>query len=236
VRLVLGRPRSRSFIATFTQSGLLACAAAASVGFFSAPCAAQTPPPPERSESWSTATTITAVSAAGLQLILPRVFYADPEVTAGWKARWHVSALAPIMTIATLTLVNERYLKDEFAGHRPGCDETNQGMPGCTSFGMLSSPTILAFGAFGQGLGVFLVDTTKWSDGRFNAGAFAGQVGVPLVLSVITAVGRTAGDWESAGQVWGSAGVGAGVGLGMGLIYALAQRPECGYTGNLVCW
>ena len=29
---------------------------------------------------------------------MPRVFYADPEVTVGWKARWHVSVLAPIVT------------------------------------------------------------------------------------------------------------------------------------------
>jgi hypothetical protein len=220
---------------------LVAGGIAVAASLVSAPCQAQTPPDispnPDRSASWNTATTIMALSAAGFELVMPRVFYSDPEVTAGWKARWHVSVLAPLMTLTTLTLLNEQTLKDSFAGHRPGCDDTNQGIvSNCTSFGMLSSQTFLAFGALGQGLGVFIVDTTKWSDGKFNAGAFTGEIGVPLVLSVITAVGRTSGNWESAGQVWGSAGVGLGVGLGTGLIYALAQRPECGYSGGLICW
>jgi hypothetical protein len=177
-----------------------------------------------------------AISAAGFELVMPRVFYADPEVTAGWKARWHLSVLAPIMTMASFSLLNEVTLKDSFAGHRPGCDETNQGTPGCTSFGMLSTQSFFAFSALGQGTAVFLIDTTKWSDGRFNAGALAGEVGVPLVLSIITAVGRGAGNWESGGQVWGSAGIGFGAGLGTGLLYAILQRPECGYSGNLICW
>jgi hypothetical protein len=192
--------------------------------------------PPERSDSWDKATTAMALSAAGFELIMPRVFYSDPEVTAGWKARWHLSVLAPLMTITTITLLNETALKDQFAGHRPGCDETNQGTPGCTSFGMLSSQTFLAFGALGHGTAVLLVDTTKWSDGHLNAGALAGEVGVPLVLSVITAVGRGSGNWESGGQIWSSAGIGFGAGLGMGLLYSVMQRPECGYTGSLVCW
>ena len=34
-----------------------------------------------------------ALSSTGLVMIMPRVFYSDPEVTAGWKARWHVSVL-----------------------------------------------------------------------------------------------------------------------------------------------
>jgi len=215
---------------------LAAVAIGACMMSFSSQARAQAQPPPERSDSWQQATTIMAISAAGFELVMPRVFYSDPEVTAGWKARWHLSALAPIMTMASAALLNEVTLKDSFAGHRPGCDETNQGTPGCTSFGMLSTQSFFAFSALGQGTAVFLVDTTKWSDGRFNAGALAGEVGVPLVLSILTAVGRTTGNWESAGQVWGSAGIGLGAGLGTGLLYAMLQRPECGYSGNLVCW
>jgi hypothetical protein len=101
---------------------------------------------------------------------------------------------------------------------------------------MLSTHSLLTFSYLGQGTGVFLVDTIKWSNGEFNAGAFVGNVGVPLVLSVLTAIGRTAGDWEDAGQVWASAGIGLGAGLGMGVLYALLQRPECGYGGGLICW
>jgi hypothetical protein len=177
-----------------------------------------------------------AASALGLQLVLPRVFYSDPEVTAGWKARWHLSALAPVMTLATLSLVNEGYLRDSIAAPRPGCEEGSFTFSDCPSFGMFSTQSFAAFSALGQGTGVFLGDTLKWSDGRFNGGAFAGQVGVPLVLSVITAVGRNAGDWESTGQIWTSAGVGVVVGMGTGLMYSLLQRPECGYSGSLLCW
>jgi hypothetical protein len=193
-------------------------------------------PAPSRSASWNTATKIMALSSTGLVMIMPRVFYSDPEVTAGWKARWHLSVLAPTMTLAAVTLLNEVTLKGQFASYRPGCDDTNKGVPGCESYGMLSSPSFLAFSSFGQGTGIFLVDTLKWSNGHMNGGALAGDVAAPLILSVITAVGRGSGNWESGGQVWGSAGLGLGAGLGMGVLYALLQRPECGYSGGMICW
>jgi hypothetical protein len=215
---------------------LVASAVAACIVSFSTRAHAQEVIPPERSDSWNKATTIMALSAVGFELVMPRVFYSDPEVTAGWKARWHLSALAPIMTMTTIGLLNEVALKDSIGGHRPGCDETNQGTAGCTSFGMLSTQSFVAFSALGQGAAVFLVDTTKWSDGRLNAGALTADVGVPLVLSIVTAVGRTSGNWESGGQVWGSAGIGLGAGFLTGLLYATLQRPECGYSGNLICW
>lgn len=167
---------------------------------------------------------------------MPRVFYSDPEVTVGWKARWHVSVLAPSMTLAALSLANEQWFKEGFESPRPGCEDLPAGVGGCESYGMFSTHSLLAFSALGQGTGVFLIDTLKWSDGQFNAGAFFGEVGVPLVLSVLTAIGRTVGDWESGGQVWASAGVGFGAGLGTGLLYAALQRPECGYSGGLICW
>lgn len=192
--------------------------------------------PPDRSEAWDTATTILTLSSVGLGLVMPRVFYADPEVTVGWKARFHLSVLAPTMTLAAFTLLNEHTLKNEFAGHRPGCDDSNIGVPGCEDFGMFSSHSLLSFSMLGQGTGIFVVDTAKWSAGRFNAGAFAGQVAVPAVLSVITGLGRSAGNWESSGQVWASAGVGFATGFALGALYATMQRPECGYTGALICW
>jgi hypothetical protein len=175
-----------------------------------------------------------ALATVGIELLSPRTFWADPEVTAGWKARWHLSALAPVMTLATVSLVNEFYLRKSIGALRPGC-ESNTG--DCTgSFGMLSTETLAAFSALGYGTGVFLIDTTKWSNGQFHGGAFALQVGVPLVLSVLTAVGRTEGNWETPGQVWGTALTGAVFGFGMGALYAAFQRPECGYTGSLICW
>ena len=59
---------------------------------------------PERSLGWNRATNIMALSAVGLQLLMPRIFYSDPEVTVGWKARWHVSVLAPTMTLFAISM------------------------------------------------------------------------------------------------------------------------------------
>ena len=190
----------------------------------------------DRSHAWQTATTITAVGAIGTQLLMPRIFYADPEVTVGWKARWHVSVLAPVMTLTSLTLLNEYGVKSSLKGFRPGCDETNEGAPGCQTFGLLSTHSFLAFSALGQGTATFFVDMLKWSDGRFNVGEFAGDVATPLVLSVITGIGRSSGNWERSGQILWGGGLGLASGLLIGAGYALMQRPECGYTGSLVCW
>jgi hypothetical protein len=192
----------------------------------------------ERGDGWNRATNIMALSSMALQVLMPRVFYSDPEVTVGWKARWHVSVLAPSMTLLALSLANQAYLKDEFESLRPECEDvfTDAENGSCLEYGMFSTQSLLAFSAFGQGTGLFLVDTIKWSGGRFNFGGFMGNVGIPLVLAVLTAVGRTTGNWESAGQVWSSAGLGAGLGLGMGALYGVAQRPECGYSGGLICW
>lgn len=202
---------------------------------------AQEEPPPDthRSQGWKDATNVLTLSSLGVQLLMPRVFYSDPEVTVGWKARWHVSVLAPSMTLIASGLANEQFLKESFEGFRPGCSDEYFGEPGlgqCDSYGMLSTHAYLAGSALGQGLGVFLVDTVKWSGGRINGGSLAMNVGVPAVLGVITTVGRTAGNWESGGQAWGSAGIGLAVGMGLGALYAALQRPECGYGGDLICW
>lgn len=202
-------------------------------------CAQDEPPPPDthRSSAWKSATNILTLSSLGVELLMPRVFYSDPEVTVGWKARWHASVLAPSMTLIATGLFNEQFLKDKFKGFRPGCSDDYAGMPGeCDSYGMLSTHSYLVGSALGQGLGVFLVDTIKWSGGRLNAGSLAMNVGVPAVLGTITTVGRTAGNWESGGQAFGSAGIGLAIGLGLGALYASAQRPECGYGGDLICW
>jgi hypothetical protein len=190
----------------------------------------------QRSNAWNTATNVLAISAGAVEVIMPRIFYSDPEVTVGWKARWHVSVLAPAMTLTSIALFNEVVLKDAIEGSRPGCDETTKYYPECRTYGFMSTPSFGAFSAFGHGTGVFLADTLKWSHGEFNVGSLFGHMGIPLVLGVITTVGRGAGNLETAGQAWASAGVGTIAGLGMGLLYGLSQRPECGYSGSLICW
>jgi hypothetical protein len=44
------------------------------------------------------------------------------------------------------------------------------------------------------------------------------------------------GNWESGGQIVEGSLAGLGFGFLMGMTYSLMSRPECGYTGNLICW
>lgn len=190
----------------------------------------------DRSASWQTVTSITMVAGVATTAFMPRIFYSDPETTVGWKARWHVSVLAPTLANVSLTMFNEYALKDAIGSFRPGCDEKTQGSGHCRDYGSLSSHAFLSFSALGQGAATFVVDTIKWSDGRFNVGALIGDVAFPLVFAGVTAIGRTSGNWEGGGTVVASSLAGLGTGVLTGLGYALMQRPECGYTGSLVCW
>jgi hypothetical protein len=191
---------------------------------------------PSRDDNWKTVSTVSLIIGAGTELVMPRFFYSDPEATVGWKSRWHVSVLASAMTLTSLAVLNEYGLKDEFKGYRPGCSAKLEGSSACHTYGMLSTHAFGSFAALGQGGAVFLFDTLKWSDGRFNAGGFVGHVAVPLVASVFTAIGRDAGNFETTKQVLAGAGVGLVSGFLTGAAYALMQRPECGYTGSLICW
>lgn len=222
------RSRGRTIVG-FLATGIVITAA---------PAARAQTPPPDRSEGLRVLSTVAASVGVGSQLLMPRVSYVDSDATVGWKARWHVSAAAPVMTLATLTLVSEFVIKPEAEGFRPGCDETNVGVAGCERFGMPSTHSLAAFSALGQGAGVFLVDTIKWNEGRFNGASFAFNVVLPLVAAGLTAAGRVAGDpgYESGGQTLVGAGIGLGAGLLFGGGYALLQAPGCGYGAGLVCW
>ncbi len=190
----------------------------------------------ERNQAWGDVSTVTALAAGVGALLMPRVYYSSPEATVGWKGRWHISVLAPVMTQATLALANETSFKEAFADPRPGCAMTGPGQPNCETFGLFSTQSYAASAALGQGTAIFLVDTMKYSGGRFHFGSFAGHVLLPLTLTGVTAGGRLAGNYESAGQVLGSLGVGVVSGAVMGLVYGAFQEPRCGYTGNLFCW
>ncbi len=217
----------RSFVSKF-----LVCA----VLLVSAKASAQVSPVPNRDKTWETVTGITMVAGASTALLMPRVFYSDPEVTVGWKARWHVSVLAPVMTMTAITALNEFALKNAFQNPRPGCDATNQGLSHCDSYGMMSTHTFAAGSALGHGIAVFMVDTIKWSGGRVNGGALVGDIVAPLILGTLTAVGRGVGNWETGGQIALGGVAGLGFGALSGIAYAILQRPECGYTGSVICW
>jgi hypothetical protein len=72
-------------------------------------------------------TSITTVAGVASTALMPRIFYSDPETTVRWKARWHVSVLAPTLTNVSPTLLHEYALKDAIRSHRPDCNDTNQG-------------------------------------------------------------------------------------------------------------
>lgn len=203
-----------------------------------APASAQSLPAPQRSEAWGTVSTVSALVGASTQLLMPRIYYSDTEVTVGWKARWHASVIASTMTLMALAFVSEFGVKPEIASYRPGCGPSNLGVPGCTTFGMPSTHTHTAFASLGHGTAVFLVDSWKWSEGRVSAGSAMGNVGLPLIASILTYAGRVAGtpSHEHGDQALVGAGVGIGLGLVAGGVYSLLQRPECGYGAGVVCW
>jgi hypothetical protein len=211
--------------------------------------AAQTVPPiAPRDGTWGTLSNITMVVGAGIVTLMPRVYYNDPEATVGWKGRWHFSVLAPALSLTALTLLVDGPIRSAIKTPRPQCnlDNTAQALPGseCQSYAMPSTQAYASWSSTGFGTGVFLVDTLKYSNSKFHVGSFFGNIGVPLILSVLTSVGRS---YSSAGppqtfppEDVGSIVIGSVTGFAsgalLGLAYTLFQRPNCGYGGSLVCW
>jgi hypothetical protein len=211
--------------------------------------AAQVPPVAAIAPRDSTMTTMSNVTMAigvGVVTLMPRIYYNDPEATVGWKARWHVSVLAPALSLTALTLLVDRPIRNLIASPRPGCtaDETSQALPGseCETYGMPSTQSFAAWGATGAGTAIFLVDTLKYSQAKFHAGAFVGNVAVPLVLSVLTSVGRGVATQqntfpaETPMQVVVGSLSGFVTGALLGVGYTFLQRPNCGYGNSVICW
>jgi hypothetical protein len=212
--------------------------------------AAQVPPVApiaQRSGGWDIASNVTMTLGVGIVALMPRVYYNDPEATVGWKGRWHISMLAPALSMTAFTLLVDGPIKNAIGGARPGCtfDQTSaqfQGS-GCESFGMVSTQSYASWGATGAGTVIFLVDTLKYSDAKFHPGGFVGNVAVPLVLSIFTSAGRAADPGgptvfphETVPQIVLGSVTGFVTGALLGLGYSLMQRPNCGYGNNIVCW
>ncbi len=200
-----------------------------------------------RSSGWSTMSNITMLASVGIVTLMPRVYYNDPEATVGWKGRWHVSMLAPALSLTALTLLVDGPIKNAIKTPRPGCTIDDTGIApggyGCDSFAMPSTQSFAAFGSMGAGTAIFLVDTFKYSNSKFHAGSFVGNVAVPLVLSVLTAVGRSqpTGNGptfaqEDVGSIVVGSLTGFATGALLGLGYSMLQRPNCGYGGHIICW
>jgi hypothetical protein len=211
---------------------------------------AQTTIPPyvERDENWEIVSTVSMAIGATAVTLMPRIYYSSPDATVGWKARWHVSMLAPAMTMVGATLLVDGPIREAIESPKDGCtlDQTFAATPflepnsGCETFGGPSTHNFAAWGAFGAGTAIFLVDTFKYSDFEFHGGSFVGNMVVPLAGAIMTSVARSADGSgigpESTGQVVAGALPGLGVGALLGLGYALLQEPDCGYGGYLICW
>ena len=227
-------------------------ALAATIGFES-PAAAQTSVPATvpRDAGWGTVSDIAMTIGVVTPFLMPRVYYSDPTATVGWKGRWHVSMLAPAMTMLGASLLVDLPIKKEAKGVRPGCtfSDTQVQFPGsgCETFGGPSTHAFASYGALGTGTVIFLVDTFKYSDGRFSAPGFIGNIAIPLTAAVFTTVGRAIEQgqditgaplraYEDPGQIAAGAISGLLTGALVGLTYSMLQRPSCGYGDALFCW
>jgi hypothetical protein len=204
-----------------------------------------------RDQGWGTVSDIAMTIGVLSPFLWPRVYYSDPTATVGWKGRWHVSMLAPAMTMLGAALLIDLPIKKEAKGARPGCEAANTavGFPGsgCETFGGPSTHAFASYGALGTGSVIFLVDTFKYSDGRFSAPGFIGNVGLPLTAAVFTTIGRairtgttadglTIQEYEDGGQIAAGAISGILTGALVGLTYSMLQRPSCGYGDAIICW
>ena len=210
-------------------------------------------------QGWGLVSDISLALGAATVTLMPRVYYNDPSATVGWKGRWHVSVLAPAMTMFAATVLVELPIKNGLESVRPGCtvEDTIVSAPGsnCETFGGPSTHAFASWGETGMGTGIFLVDTLKHSDKRFNVPGFIGNVAFPLVASVFTTIGRgidldeadlrddqgnritvEVEPFESGGQILAGALPGFFTGLTLGVTYALLQRPGCGYGNAIFCW
>lgn len=206
---------------------------------------AQVPPFAERDDNWDAVSTVSMVVGISTVALMPRVYYSSPDATVGWKARWHVSVLAPVMTMTALTWLVDQPISNAIESPRDGCtlDQTLAQIDdsGCEKFGSPSTHAFASWSATGAGLGIFLVDTLKYSDSEFHVGSFIGNVAVPLTASILTSVSRSADGSgigpESTGQVMLAGAIpGFLSGALVGLTYSLLQEPDCGYGGSLFCW
>jgi hypothetical protein len=218
------------------------------------PAAAQSPVPAiaPRDAGWGIVSDVAMTIGVLSPTLMPRVYYSDPTATVGWKGRWHFSMLAPAATMFGLAVLVDGPIKQASKGPRPGCTQANTdvGFPGsgCETFGGPSTHMFATYGGFGAGTAIFLVDTFKYSDGRFNAPAFIGNVALPFTAAIFGTVGRALESgtdplsgqplraYEDGGQIAAGAISGLLTGALVGLGYAMLQRPSCGYGDSIFCW
>lgn len=238
------------FSHTIVAASLTAIAATLA---FEQSAAAQSPVPAAapRDAGWGLVSDVAMTIGVLSPTLMPRVYYSDPTATVGWKGRWHFSVLAPTMTMFGIAALVDGPMKLAAKGPRPGCTQaqTDEGFPGsgCETFGGPSTHMFATYGGFGAGTAIFLVDTFKYSDGRFNGPAFIGNVALPFTAAIFGTMGRALESgtdsfgnpiraYEDGGQIAAGAVSGLLTGALVGLSYAMLQRPSCGYGDSIFCW
>jgi hypothetical protein len=237
-------PRADGWRRRFITAGL--CTAALAALLVPREAAAQAiPPAAPRDENWEAVSQIAMITGVASVTLMPRVYYNDPDATVGWKGRWHVSQLAPALTLTAATLFVDIPVKGAIESARPGCtlDETRVAFPDseCESFGGPSTHAFASSATFGAGLAIWIFDTFVYSDSEFHAGSFIGNVAVPLTAAVFTSIARGVAPGESesfeeGGQIGAGIAVGLPIGFLTGMAYTLLQEPNCGYGNNIICW
>lgn len=230
--------------AKHVATGLLTGALCLALGDGTAQAQTPTPPIAERDSAWNAVSTVTMVISVASVSLMPRVYYSSPDSTVGWKARWHLSALAAIGTMTAATWLIDGPIRSAIESPRDGCneDQTSASLPGsgCESWGSPSTHAFASWGATGYGFVVFMVDTLYYSDGEFNFPSLLGNVLVPFSAAMVSSIARSADGSgigpESTGQVFAGAIPGLLTGALLGVMYSLMQEPDCGYGGYLVCW
>ncbi len=205
---------------------------------------AQIPPIAERDPNWDAISSVSMVIGVTTVSLMPRVYYSSPDTTVGWKARWHFSQFAPVLAMTAATVLVEVPIRDAIQSPKDGCtvDQTLARLEGsgCETWGGPSTHSFAAWGAFGAGASIFLVDTFKYSDMELSIPSLIGNVAVPLTAAFMTSVSRSADGRgigpEDTGQVVAGALPGLGVGALFGFAYAMMQEPDCGYGGFVFCW
>ncbi|MFO0615511.1 MAG: hypothetical protein U0414_23155 [Polyangiaceae bacterium] len=230
------------------RTSYLVAGALAALGAVVVPHAAHAqavPPVVSRDGTWGIVSSISMAIGAGTVSLMPRIYYNDPESTVGWKARWHVSQLAPVLLLTTAAFMIDGPIKEAIQSTRPGCslDGTLVRIAdsGCETFGGPSTHSFVSWSATGAGVGIWVADTFIHSDGNVHAGSIIGNIVVPTVAAVLTSVGRgieTTGNqaFENGGQIGAGVAVGLPLGFLTGLAYGVLAKPNCGYGNNLFCW
>lgn len=225
-----------SIFALGALTGLAARSDVGSVAAIERVAHADASPPPERRGAFAVTADVTLVTSAALALVLPRLLHGDGhDSVAGWSPRWHLTALAPALLVGGAATLNELWLKDAIASRRPGCDASNVGVAGCTSYGGPSTRGIVLGAAFGYGLGLLTTDAYRAGETPPTI-AWVTHLVVPFALTALGAGARIASREESASQVLGGTALGLALGLASGVALAYFTPATCGYEGGVVCW